>query len=100
MAVVKGLPHAVSERLAELFAATEAWHEQANCRGLDPGLFFPERGGTWESVHAKAVCAECVVRQECLEYAVRAGERYGIFGGLSEKERRRIRVTRRMGGAA
>lgn len=97
---MKGLPHAVSQRLAELFAATEAWHEQANCRGLDPELFFPERGGTWESTQAKEVCAACVVRQECLEYAVNVGERYGLWGGLSEKERRRIRVARRMGGAA
>lgn len=72
--------------------------EDAECLGTDPELFFPERGQTTEL--AKAVCRECIVREECLEYSLENGIKHGVFGGLSERERRRIRKERRLGGAA
>jgi WhiB family redox-sensing transcriptional regulator len=68
------------------------WQVQANCMGVDPDLFFPERGASTRE--AKAVCRGCVVREECLEYALVNGEKFGIWGGLSERERRRIRRQR------
>jgi WhiB family redox-sensing transcriptional regulator len=69
-----------------------SWQARGNCIGLDPDLFFPERGQS--CAEAKAVCAGCAVRSECLEYALAKPEKFGIWGGLSERERRRIRVKR------
>lgn len=69
------------------------WRDLAECRGVDPDLFFPTRG---ESIAtARATCAACPVRTECLEYAIEHREKFGIWGGLSERERRRIRRDRR-----
>jgi WhiB family transcriptional regulator, redox-sensing transcriptional regulator len=68
------------------------WQEEANCLGVDPDLFFPERGASTRE--AKEVCRGCVVRESCLEYALANGEKFGIWGGLSERERRRIRRQR------
>ena len=65
------------------------WQERANCLGVDPDLFFPERGASTRE--AKGVCKGCEVRLECLEYALAHGEKFGIWGGLSERERRRVR---------
>lgn len=65
------------------------WQEKAQCLQADPDLFFPERGSPGDS--AKRVCVECSVRIECLEYALANGERYGIWGGLTERERTRLR---------
>ena len=68
------------------------WQERANCLGVDPDLFFPERGASTRE--AKSVCRACEVRVDCLEYALRNGEKFGIWGGLSERERRRVRRQR------
>ena len=68
------------------------WKSHANCMGVDPDLFFPERG--MSTREAKEVCRGCVVREDCLEYALANGEKFGIWGGLSERERRRIRRAR------
>jgi WhiB family redox-sensing transcriptional regulator len=65
------------------------WQDQANCLGVDPDLFFPERGASTRE--AKEVCRGCVVRLDCLEYALVNGEKFGIWGGLSERERRRLK---------
>lgn len=67
------------------------WAKQAECRHLNPDLFFPERGEPVTA--AKAVCAGCPVRAECLDYALANGEKHGIWGGTSERERRRMRRT-------
>jgi hypothetical protein len=80
---------------------TEPWVAQAACGQIDPESFFPEKG--YGSVSAaKKICASCPVRGkdfpakgiggtgECLEYALRKGERFGIWGGLTERERRRM----------
>lgn len=66
-----------------------AWQEQALCAQTDPEAFFPEKGGSTRE--AKAICQSCEVRAECLEYALLNDERFGIWGGLSERERRRYR---------
>ncbi|MDE0136339.1 MAG: WhiB family transcriptional regulator [Acidimicrobiaceae bacterium] len=68
------------------------WWDEANCLGVDPDLFFPERGASTRE--AKAVCRGCVVSDECLEYALRNSEKFGIWGGMSERERRRVRRQR------
>jgi WhiB family redox-sensing transcriptional regulator len=68
------------------------WLARAACRGMDPELFFPDRGESTEQ--AKAVCAACPVRAECLDHALTNVERFGIWGGLSERERRAIRRAR------
>lgn len=69
-----------------------SWQTRANCSGVDPELFFPQRGASTRE--AKAVCRACVVREDCLEYALSNGEKFGIWGGLSERERRRVRRHR------
>lgn len=73
------------------------WQQFANCLGVDPDLFFPERGASTRE--AKEVCRSCVVRADCLEFAITNGEKFGIWGGLSERERRRIRRARAMAKA-
>jgi len=65
------------------------WQEQALCAETDPEAFFPEKGGSTRE--AKRVCLSCEVRAECLEYALENDERFGIWGGLSERERRRVK---------
>jgi WhiB family redox-sensing transcriptional regulator len=67
----------------------EPWTQKALCAQTDPEAFFPERGGSTRE--AKRVCRSCDVREECLEYALRRGERFGIWGGKSERERRRMK---------
>ena len=66
-----------------------AWQEDALCSQTDPEAFFPEKGGSTRD--AKRICAQCTVKSECLEYALKNDERFGIWGGLSERERRRLR---------
>lgn len=78
-------------------ARTESWSERANCRGCDPDLFFPARGDNHTLAAAKNVCASCEVRPECLDYAMVNVERHGVWGGLSEGQRRGLRRTHRIG---
>ena len=65
------------------------WQERALCAQTDPEAFFPEKGGSTRE--AKKVCLSCDVRGECLEYALASDERFGIWGGLSERERRKLK---------
>src|SRR5688572_3295909 len=74
-------------------AADESWRLSALCAETDPEAFFPEKGGSTRE--AKRVCVGCEVRAECLEFALTNDERFGIWGGLSERERRRLRLMRR-----
>ena len=69
------------------------WRQHAACRGLDPEIFFPATDE--EAVVAKAVCAGCAIRQACLDHALGSRERDGVWGGATEKERRRIIRQRR-----
>jgi WhiB family transcriptional regulator, redox-sensing transcriptional regulator len=66
-----------------------SWQDRALCAQTDPEAFFPEKGGSTRE--AKRVCRSCDVRTECLEYALQHDERFGIWGGLSERERRRLK---------
>ena len=74
-------------------AGEEPWRLDALCAETDPEAFFPEKGGSTRE--AKRVCNGCTVRAECLEFALTNDERFGIWGGLSERERRRLRLQRR-----
>jgi WhiB family redox-sensing transcriptional regulator len=65
------------------------WQEKALCRTADPEAFFPEKGGSTRA--AKAICLACGVRADCLDYALSRDERFGIWGGMSERERRRLK---------
>lgn len=65
------------------------WQERALCAETDPEAFFPEKGGSTRE--AKRICGGCEVRSQCLEYALAHDERFGIWGGLSERERRRLK---------
>ena len=81
-------PQAVLESFGEQ-PEEPGWQEQALCAQTDPEAFFPEKGGSTRE--AKRICSGCEVRAECLEYALANDERFGIWGGLSERERRRLR---------
>jgi WhiB family redox-sensing transcriptional regulator len=74
------------------------WHASANCRGLDPALFYPERGGDTDT--PKAVCRGCVVKAECLEDALARAERFGIWGAMATRERKRLSGARAWQAAA
>jgi WhiB family redox-sensing transcriptional regulator len=66
-----------------------AWQTDSLCAQTDPEAFFPEKGGSTRD--AKKICTTCEVRTQCLEYALENDERFGIWGGLSERERRKLR---------
>jgi len=72
----------------------ESWRDRAACRDTNPELFFPA-GSTGDAINhieaAKAVCALCPVRAQCLEFAFETNQESGIWGGTSEDERRRLR---------
>ena len=90
--VVTELSQAVdTDELADIFGLPEeaSWQERALCSQTDPEAFFPEKGGSTRE--AKKICTGCEVRAECLEYALQHDERFGIWGGLSERERRRLK---------
>jgi WhiB family redox-sensing transcriptional regulator len=74
-------------------AEEQGWQDRALCAETDPEAFFPEKGGSTRE--AKRICTGCEVRAECLDFALGNDERFGIWGGLSERERRRLR--RRVG---
>lgn len=69
------------------------WMLEARCLDADPEAFFPDRGGSTEE--AKAICDMCPVRSDCLEYAVTNDIKFGIWGGTSVRERRRLRRLRK-----
>ena len=75
--------------LAHGIAEDVSWQERALGAQTDPEAFFPEKGGSTRE--AKRVCQSCEVQAECLEYALTNDERFGIWGGMSERERRRLR---------
>jgi len=80
-------------KLIEALAVGElSWQDYANCRGADADLFFPERGASTRK--AKAICNACDVKSACLDFAIVQGEKFGIWGGMSERERRRVRRLR------
>lgn len=76
------------------------WREQALCAQTDFEAFFPEKGGSTRE--AKRVCLTCEVRDDCLDTALKNDERFGVWGGLTERERRKLkkRVEQPVGSAA
>ncbi|SDD43596.1 Transcription factor WhiB [Glycomyces harbinensis] len=75
--------------LADLLGNVPEWQARALCAQTDPEAFFPEKGGSTRD--AKRICARCEVKENCLNYALDHDERFGIWGGLSERERRKIK---------
>ncbi len=74
--------------IADLIGTAPEWQESALCAQTDPEAFFPDKGGSTRE--AKRICSRCDVRTECLAYALDTNERFGVWGGLSERERRRL----------
>jgi WhiB family transcriptional regulator, redox-sensing transcriptional regulator len=72
---------------------TTSWRDRAACRGIDPDVFYPVSDEDADA--AKAICAVCPVRESCLEYALANRERDGVWGGATERERRRMIRQRR-----
>jgi WhiB family redox-sensing transcriptional regulator len=70
-----------------------AWRDRGACRGLDPETFYPHTDE--ETAEAKSVCMQCIVQAACLEYALVHREKEGVWGGATERERRRIIRQRR-----
>ena len=87
-----GIPGIRSVRPVEDDDNPLAWQTDALCAQTDPEAFFPEKGGSTRD--AKKICTTCEVKAQCLEYALQNDERFGIWGGLSERERRRLRRAR------
>jgi WhiB family transcriptional regulator, redox-sensing transcriptional regulator len=73
---------------ADLAAIENDWRDQARCAEVDGELFFPEKGGSTRE--ARKICAGCEVRAECRDYALESREPWGLWGGLSERERRHL----------
>lgn len=65
------------------------WQDAAICSGTDPEAFFPEKGGSVRE--AKQICRLCPVQLDCLDHALVNDERFGVWGGFSERERRRMK---------
>jgi WhiB family redox-sensing transcriptional regulator len=75
-------------------AQASQWRFQARCADYDPDLFFPVGSGgpaIRQALRAKAICAQCPVRLECLDWAIDTGQPHGVWGGLDEHERERLR---------
>lgn len=73
-------------------AADLSWMDRAACKGLPVAAFFPPSGGVTPAT--KAVCNACEVRAGCLDYALERDERFGVWGGESEADRRRLKRNR------
>lgn len=84
--------------MSPLAMAVQSWRERAVCVTADPRLFFTEHQGQ-RSDAAKAVCIPCPVKAECLEHALTQREYFGVWGGLTENERREM-IRRRNAGAS
>jgi len=70
----------------------EPWRDSAACKGVNPAVFFPEQGGSAE--RAMRFCWSCPVTEQCLEFALRAGFRDGVWGGMNPRQRRLIKRQR------
>lgn len=82
------LPFDMAATLRAFLSDDLAWQERANCASTDGEAFFPEKGAS--NREAKRVCANCEVWRDCREYAISNDEPFGIWGGLSERERRKL----------
>lgn len=71
-----------------------AWQGQGVCAQTDPETFFPDKGGS--TAAAKRMCIRCDVKDVCLEYALATDQRHGVWGGMSERERRRLKAAQKV----
>ena len=78
-----------ADQATDLLGDVPQWQELALCSQTDPEAFYPEKGGSTRE--AKKICGRCVVKDDCLQYALTHDERFGIWGGLSERERRKLK---------
>lgn len=78
--------------MVDSYRSVESWRAESACRGADPNVFFPNTEE--EARPAKAICAACPVRERCLDYALATRQDDGVWGGLTEVERRRLRRRR------
>lgn len=85
-----------TDPLLTLVREDQPWARDAICTQTDPEAFFPEKGGSTRE--AKAVCKKCTVRAECLDYALDNDEHFGIWGGMSERDRRKLKRIIEGGG--
>lgn len=91
LVLMSGLRHVLEQK------AYRTWRQKGNCSGVDPEVFFP---GTGESTRlAKEICVGCTVVDDCLEYALANKEKFGVWGGTSERQRRRIVRLRKLASA-
>lgn len=79
--------------------AAAHWRLAGACRGKDPELWFPERSNSKEARAAKRTCAECPVKSRCLEWAVEVGVEFGVWGGTTYADRRKLGIKKKQGGA-
>lgn len=101
MAVSARLGGEMARRLPKPLASNYEWQEQGKCREVDPEIFFlPYNARMGEKrkliAEAKKVCATCPVIEQCLNHALTVGEEFGVWGGMSEEERRRINLRKRV----
>ncbi len=75
--------------------AALAWRAKGSCRGSDPLIFYPPSDDDGLAERAKVICSACPVRKPCLEFALSTREKHGVWGGLTERERRRVLRQRR-----
>jgi WhiB family redox-sensing transcriptional regulator len=96
--IVSVQTHLIASPASRDAGKPRTWRNSAACRDTDPDLFFPV-GQTGPAIDhiasARAVCQQCAVKPECLEYALMTNQDAGIWGGTTEDERRRIRRERR-----
>lgn len=88
--------HEIMTALAPIGALGETtWRAFARCRGSHPSFFFPPEEDGADVRAAQAICSECPVAAQCLESALAAGEHYGVWGGTTPRDRRRLLRHRR-----
>jgi WhiB family redox-sensing transcriptional regulator len=85
------VPTVGPDRIVDLDYTVSGWQALGECRKTDTETFYPEKGRSTRE--AKAVCVNCQVRAECLKYALDNDERFGVWGGLSERERRKLKKS-------
>ena len=79
--------------IAEVLMPPE-WTRKALCAEVDPEIFFPDKGE--RTAHVKQICKACIVKVECLEYSIQNNERFGVCGGLTEHDRRKVRARKKV----
>jgi len=82
--------HAESVRILDTEQRLGDWRDRAACRNIDTATFYRHRGESIED--AREVCRRCPVRAECLDYALSTGQKYGVWGGMSERQRRLMKA--------